>query len=115
MISEGQIVLFRFPYTDLQNGKIRPALVISKLPGNFNDWLICMISSQTDQMVPEYDEIITTDDHDFLQSGLKMTSLFRICRLAVIDGDILLGAIGQIDMQRLLRIKNNLSRWIQSL
>jgi hypothetical protein len=28
MISEGQIVLFRFPQTDQQAGKLRPALVV---------------------------------------------------------------------------------------
>ncbi len=45
MISEGQIVLFRFPQTDQQAGKLRPALVVRKLPGRYEDWLISMISS----------------------------------------------------------------------
>jgi len=45
MISEGQVVLFKFPRTDLQEGKLRPALILRELPGKFNDWLICMISS----------------------------------------------------------------------
>lgn len=46
MISEGQIVLFRFPQTDQQSGKFRPALVVRKLPGRYEDLLVCMISSQ---------------------------------------------------------------------
>ena len=46
MIREGQIVLFRFPYTDQKDGKLRPALVIREFPGGYEDWLICMISSQ---------------------------------------------------------------------
>ena len=41
MIEEGQIVLFRFPQTDLKDGKPRPALVIRKVPGDYDDWLIC--------------------------------------------------------------------------
>ena len=40
MILEGQIVLFRFPQTDQKDGKIRPALILRKLPGKFDDWLI---------------------------------------------------------------------------
>ena len=32
MIEEGDVVLFRFPQTDLQEGKLRPALVIIKSP-----------------------------------------------------------------------------------
>ena len=33
MIAEGQIVLFRFPQTDQEAGKLRPALVLRRLPG----------------------------------------------------------------------------------
>ena len=31
MISEGQIVLFKFPQTDQEEGKLRPSLVLRKL------------------------------------------------------------------------------------
>ena len=34
MIKEGQIVLFRFPQTDLQEAKLRPALVLTKFWGH---------------------------------------------------------------------------------
>jgi mRNA interferase MazF len=113
MISEGQIVLFRFPQTDQATGKLRPALVIRRLPGPHNDWLICMISSNLDQNVPDFDEVIIPNDVDFKYSGLKVESLIRIGRLAVVDGGILIGKLGQIDTQRLLRIKQKLSIWIQ--
>ena len=56
-----------------------------------------MISSNLDQQVPEFDEVITPDDLDFKESGLKVPSLIRIGRIAVVDGDILLGKLGQID------------------
>jgi mRNA interferase MazF len=113
MISEGQIVLFRFPQTDQTTGKLRPALVLRRLPGPHNDWLICMISSNLDQNIPDFDEVITTNDVDFKDSGLKVPSLIRIGRLAVVDGGILIGKLGQIDRERLLRIKHKLSIWIQ--
>jgi mRNA interferase MazF len=45
MKEAGQVVVFRFPQTDLEEVKLRPALLIGKLPGNYDDWLICMISS----------------------------------------------------------------------
>lgn len=45
MKTPGQVVLFRFPHTDLGAGKLRPALLLNKLPGERDDWLICMISS----------------------------------------------------------------------
>ena len=113
MISEGQIVLFEFPQTDQKAVKLRPALVIRRLPSQYNDWLICMISSRLDQKLPELDEIIIPDNSDFQDSGLKLPSLIRVCRLAVVNGDILIGKIGQISSNRLWRVKQNLARWIK--
>ena len=113
MIAEGQIVLFKFPQTDQATGKIRPALIIRQLPGQYNDWLICMISSQLYQQIPDFDEVINSNDSDFQQSGLKLPSIIRISRLAVVGGEILLGKVGQIDIRRLSRIKQKLSFWIQ--
>ena len=96
MISEGQITLFKFPQTDQQAGKLRPALVLRKMPGRYDDWLICMISSQLHQKIQKLDGFITTEDSDFIQSGLKVPSVIRVSRLAVVEGDILLGKLGQI-------------------
>jgi mRNA interferase MazF len=113
MITEGQIVLFRFPQSGQTEAKLRPALVLRRLPGQYNDWLICMISSQLHQKIPDFDEVITPTDLDFQQSGLKLASVIRISRLAVVDSDILLGKLGQIDTQRLSRIKRRLANWIR--
>jgi hypothetical protein len=63
-----------------------------------------MISSNLVQEIPEFDEVITPDHSDFEESGLKVASLIRIGRIAVVDGDILLGKLGQVNTQRLLRI-----------
>ena len=113
MISEGQIVLFKFPQTDQEEGKLRPALVLRMLPGKYDDWLICMISSQLHRYTPGIDEKITSDDQDFQKSGLKLPSTIRVSRLAVVEENIFLGRLGQIDNTRLIRLKNNLCKWIQ--
>ena len=113
MIREGHIVLFRFPQTDQTVAKLRPALVIRRLPGAYDDWLICMISSQLAQQIPEFDEVLKEKDVDFEQSGLKTSSVIRISRLAVVNRTVLLGSIGSIGMERLELIKNRLSNWIK--
>lgn len=112
MKQAGQIVVFRFPQTDLAEGKLRPALLIRQLPGNYDDWLICMISSQTRQYMIGFDELIKETDPDFDASGLKVTSVIRVGRLAVVSGDILLGALGQISQERLEQVKQNLLNWL---
>ena len=113
MKRSGQIVLFRFPQADLEEGKLRPALLLGKLPGEHGDWLICMISSQVRHYVPEFDEIVREEDLDFATSGLKVASVIRVGRLAVVEADILLGAAGEITTDRLRRIKTRLSQWLE--
>ena len=112
MKEAGQVVVFRFPQTDLEEGKLRPALLLGKLPGNYDDWLICMISSQTHQSITGFDEIVQENDDDFGESGLKVTSVIRVGRLAVVSGEILIGAIGQISSERLRRVKKHLADWL---
>jgi mRNA interferase MazF len=112
MKEDGQVVVFRFPQTDLEEGKLRPALLLGKLPGKYDDWLICMISSQTHQFIEGFDEIVKESDADFGESGLKVTSVIRVGRLAVVSGDILLGAIGQVSNERISKVKKRLSDWL---
>jgi mRNA interferase MazF len=55
----GQIVAFRYPQTDLEKGKLRPALLLAKLPNEYDDWLTCMISSQTHHYVCPFADIFS--------------------------------------------------------
>lgn len=99
--------------TDRTAGKLHPALVLRKLPGLYDDWLICMISSQLHRTLSGYDEIVQQEDSDFSQSGLKVSSVICTTRLAVVAGDMLHGAIGKLTKTRLDRIRENIARWIR--
>lgn len=114
MRKAGQIVLFEFPRGDIEPGKLRPTLLLSGLPGSYQTWLICMISTQLHQKVDGFDEIVTKKDNDFIQSGFKTSSLIRLGRLAVVNDDILTGPIGRISTDRLYRLRNNLSSWLKN-
>ena len=114
MIQEGQIVLFNFPQTDQAGGKLRPALVLRRCPGSYEDWLICMISSQLRHELADVDEVVRASDDDFEQTGLKLTSVIRITRLAVVAARVLRGAIGKLPSSRLDRIRGRLGDWISA-
>jgi mRNA interferase MazF len=111
VIQAGQVVAFVFPPTDQAPGKLRPALLLRRLPGPHDDWRICMISSRIHQRVPEIDEVIRDSDPDFSCSGLKVTSLIRVTRLAVVSSTRLQGSIGRLSDDRLNRIRARLARW----
>jgi len=112
VIRAGQIVLFSFPQTDQIAGKLRPALVLRRLPGPYDDWLVCMLSSQLRHEVSGVDEVIHDTDSDFVDTGLKETSVIRVTRLAVVSADILQGAIGNLTEQRLALIHTRRGEWI---
>lgn len=112
MVRPGQIALFRFPFTDLSGSTLRPALVLARVPGRHEDWLICMISTQLHQETAGFDDVIRDTDEDFQTSGLRSASLVRVGRLAVVERDILIGAIGNVSEQRVLRIKHRVSAWL---
>jgi len=113
MKQAGAVVLFRFPHTNLESGKPRPALLLGKLDGKYDDWLTCLISSQVRHYLPGIDELMQTQDEDFSQSGLHGECVVRIERLAVMNEASLLGEIGSISQERLNRIKFRLSEWIK--
>jgi mRNA interferase MazF len=108
----GQIVLTPFPHTDLSGAKLRPVLLLRQASTRFDDWLVCMVSSQVQQAEAGFDEIITSNDADFSASGLKASSVLRLSRLTVLDGALLIGSIGAIEDERLLQVRQRLADWI---
>jgi mRNA interferase MazF len=67
----GQIVLIPFPYTDLTGAKLRPVLLLRQASQRFDDWLVCMVSSQLQQAETGLDELIGANDADYVGTGLK--------------------------------------------
>lgn len=56
MKQAGQIALTPFPHTDLSGSKLRPVLLLRKASQRFDDWLVCMVSSQLNQAEAGLDE-----------------------------------------------------------
>ncbi len=112
MKQPGQIVVTTFPYTDLSSTKLRPVLLLRQTSERFDDWLVCMVSSQLHQTDAQVDEVLMPADADFVVSGLKTPSLLRLTRLAVLDGALMVGSIGTIANDRLVAIRQRLAHWI---
>lgn len=108
----GQIVLTPFPYTDLSGAKLRPVLLLCRASRRFDDWLVCMVSSQLTQADPGFDEILSADDSRFPATGLKVASVLRLSRLAVLDANLLVGSLGCISDEQLQAVRLRLANWI---
>ncbi|MBM3891968.1 MAG: transcriptional regulator [Verrucomicrobia bacterium] len=110
-MNEGDVVLAAFPQAD---GKIknRPAIVLRIMPP-FNDLLVCGVSRQLRQRVPDFDDIIAKTDADFAASGLLDTSLIRLGFLALLPASEFLGDIGSISPERHHRLLRHLATYLQ--
>jgi mRNA interferase MazF len=105
---EGAVVLLPLAQAD---GKIkpRPAIALRELPG-FADWLVCGVSTQTQQCVVGFDETIANGDGDFANSGLVRSSVIRLGFLQAVPLRKIMGRIGAISADRHRRLLTNLSR-----
>lgn len=108
----GQSALTPFPNTDLSGSKRRPVLLIRQASSRFDDWLVCMVSSQLHQAETNFDEILIPNNPDFAGSGLKAPSVLRLSRLAGLDGALLIGSIGSISDERLNRVRARFAEWL---
>jgi mRNA interferase MazF len=105
----GEIVLLKLPQPDLSPGKLRPVLVLSELPGPFGDVLVCGISSQIHQEIPQWDERLTPADVDFSTCGLKVASVIRLSWLVAVNPSASVGTLGFIAQERLTRLRQRLA------
>jgi mRNA interferase MazF len=102
-LKKGDIVLVNFPFTDLSQTKLRPALLLlANEP--LNEFTLCFISSQNIQKLTPEEFAIHQTDPEFSGTGLKTASKIRISRLITLQRQLLvrrLGSLGERQMQQL--------------
>lgn len=101
LLKKGDIVLVNFPFTDLSQTKLRPAVLLSANE-RLNEFTLCFISSQKiDKLTPEEFSLLETDS-EFLDTGLKTASKIRVTRLITLQRQLIvrrLGCLGDQQMQ----------------
>ncbi len=105
----GEIAIIRFPQADLHSGKHRPVLLLAKLPGPYDDWLVSAVTSQLRHKVEGRDETIRPGDADFEASGLRASSLIRLGKLLTVEEQAFVGPLGKISDGRLQSVLHRLA------
>ncbi len=108
-LSRGDIVLTRFPFTDLTGAALRPALMVSQ--GQIGqDVVLAAISSVVRGALAPTDYTVDTAHPEFTLTGLHVTSVLRLHKLATVERSVItrrLGRIGpqlQTEVDRILRV-----------
>lgn len=89
----GAVILVPFPFSDLTNSKLRPAVVLART--GRRDWILCQITSKpyTDQIA------IEIKDADFKSGTLRQTSYARPGKLFTANDNLIVSQVGQLKQE----------------
>jgi mRNA interferase MazF len=94
-VSKGDIILVPFPFTDLSQTKLRPAVVLWA-DGKGQDVTLCLISSQKVETLTANEFVIAANDPQFSMTGLKITSKVRVTRIVTLERRMLRRRLGKL-------------------
>ena len=92
--SKRAVVLIRFPFSDLSQSKLRPAVVLAS--AGKGDWILCQITSQ------RYSDpkAIKLAKADFRIGSLRKTSFVRFAKLFTADECLIVSKIGELKQEK---------------
>ena len=86
----GQIVLVPFPFSDLSQSKVRPAVCLAD--AGRGDWVLCQITS-SQYGDPTAERLASSD---FASGGLRVTSFARPGKLFTANSGLVSRSVGQL-------------------
>jgi mRNA interferase MazF len=93
-------VLVRFPFSDLSQSKLRPAIVLAD--AGRGDWILCQVTSN-----PYSDtRAIMLSDESFRQGGLQRTSYARPAKLFTANHEPMMAEVGVLTEEALRQVIN---------
>ncbi len=106
-LAAGSVVLVRFPFSDLSQTKLRPAVVLADC--GRGDWLMCQITSN-----PYSDSrALQIAPADFLSGSLRTTSYARPAKLFTANQSLIATDVGMLRKESLKKITDQIILLIQ--
>lgn len=99
-LQKGDIVLVQFPFADLSQTKLRPAVVLSVI-SNPDEVTLYFISSQNVANLSPEELAINSSDSEFQETGLRVSSKVRVTRIVTLESRLLLRRLGKLVNQQM--------------
>jgi mRNA interferase MazF len=99
-LTAGSVVSVPFPFTDLSQSKLRPAVVLAGI--GRNDWILCQVTSN-----PYSDpKAVTITDDNFAKGSLQKISYARPGKLFTANEQLIVVEVGLLKKEALEKIIN---------
>ena len=103
----GSVVLVPFPFSDLSQSKLRPAVVLAC--ADRGDWILCQVTSK-----PYADaRAVELTDNDFERGSLRVVSYARPAKLFTAHESLFVSEAGVLGVGSLKRITDEVVSVIQ--
>ncbi|MGA9381130.1 MAG: type II toxin-antitoxin system PemK/MazF family toxin [Phormidium sp.] len=102
-LQKGDIVLVQFPFADLSQTKLRPAVVLSVI-SNPDEVTLCFISSQNVANLSPEEFAMNSSDQEFQETGLRVSSKVRVTRIVTLESRLLLRRLGKLGNQQMQQL-----------
>ena len=97
----GDIILIPFPYSGLENVKVRPAVVVSITKDKYKDIIVCAISSVISNS-PNSNEMILTHNKT---NKLRVDSVLKVDRIVTLKLKDRIADLGKLSPAELITFK----------
>ena len=94
-LRKGNIVLALFPFSNLSETKLRPAIVLWVSDTN-QDITICFITSQNIANISSDEFILQPSSPEFLDTGLKVVSKVRVTKIVTLERRLITRRLGNL-------------------
>jgi mRNA interferase MazF len=105
-----KVILVPFPFDDLSANKVRPAVCLTDEIQPHGHVVLAFITSKVSANPSITDFTVDSQDADFAQTGLKVSSTIRLHRLMTISKTIIQRKLGELSKNQQTEIENRLRK-----
>lgn len=96
----GEVILVAFPYSDLSDFKLRPAVIVGK--AEFKNLILCQITSKSGTSAIA----IKIEDSDFEDGGLNRVSYVRPDKIFTAEPSIIEKRVGMLSAESCRKVRS---------
>jgi len=111
-LRKGDVVLVPFPFTDLSQTKLRPAIVLW-VDSNESDVTLCFVSSQNLDFLQLGEILLDPSQPEFAATKLKHASKIRVARIVALERLLITRRLGHLETYYLQQLNTQMIQVFQ--